>query len=69
MKKFSLIRAVLSGIVGLVIGVIVAALVNLMKPAPDIAWAIIPVCLASLLSALVGFLFGSRQKTKPPAAS
>ena len=62
-----LIRAVLSGIAGLVIGVVIAAVVNLLKPAPEIAWALIPMCLSSLASALVGFAFGSRQKAKPPA--
>jgi hypothetical protein len=61
------IRAVLSGIAGLVIGIIIAAVVNLIKPAPDILWALIPVCLSSIASALVGFAFGARQKAAPPA--
>ena len=72
-----LIRVILSGIAGLVIGVVIAALVNLLKPAPEIWWALIPLCLSSLASALVGFLLGSRGKgrpagspaSKPPAAS
>jgi hypothetical protein len=63
-----LIRVVLSVIAGLVIGVVIAAVVNLMKPAPEILWALIPLCLSSVASALVGFAFGARQKVKPPAA-
>jgi uncharacterized protein YacL len=62
------IRAVLSGIAGLIIGVVIAALVNLVHPAQSILWTLIPVCLSSLAAALVGFAFGARQKAAPPAA-
>jgi uncharacterized protein YacL len=63
MKLMSGLRAVLAGILGLVIAVVIAALVNLMKPAPDIFWALIPVCLSSLISALVGYFLGARKQT------
>jgi hypothetical protein len=69
MNKFPQIRVILSGIAGLVIGVIITAVVNLLKPAPEIWWALIPLCLSSLVSALIGYLFGARQKAKPPASS
>jgi heme A synthase len=64
MKNFSWVRAILSVIFGLVIAVIVAGVVNLMIPVPDLALALIPICLSSLLSAFAGYLLGARQKHK-----
>jgi O-antigen/teichoic acid export membrane protein len=69
MNRFSWIRAILSAIIGLAIGVIFTALVNLLKPWPDIMWALVAVCLASFFSALAGYFVGSLQKPKQgPAA-
>ena len=69
MKSFSWFRAILSAIIGLVIGVIFTALVNLLKPSTDLLWALIAVCFASFFSALAGYIVGSRQKSmKGPTA-
>ncbi len=62
MKSVSLFRAILSGIIGLVIGVVFAALVNLILPGTNLPWTLIPICLASILSGLAGYLVGARQK-------
>ena len=69
MKTFSWFRAVLSASIGLGIGVIFTALVNLLKRWEDLILALIAVCLASLFSALAGYIVGARQKSKQgPAA-
>lgn len=62
MASFSLVRAILSGIIGLVIGVIFAALVKLMVPAANLPWTLIPLCLAAVFSGLAGYLVGAKQK-------
>lgn len=62
MKSFSLFRAILSSVIGLVIGVIIAALVNLAMPAPNLAWTLIPICLAAIFSGFAGYIVGSKQK-------
>lgn len=64
MKNFSWVRAVVSAVIGLVVAVIVAGVVNLMIPMPDLALALIPICLSSLLSAFAGYMLGVRQKHK-----
>jgi hypothetical protein len=62
------IRAVLSGIIGLAIAVVVGAVVNLITHATALAWLLVPICLASLASAVVGFVLGNWRKAKkaPP---
>jgi len=62
MKSVPLFRVILSGVVGLVIGVVFAALVNLVLPGTSLPWTLIPICLASILSGLAGCLVGARQK-------
>lgn len=68
MKNFSLFRAILSGTIGLVIGVIFGALVNLAVPGTSPAWTLTPICIAAVLSALAGYLLGSRQKNRLPGS-
>lgn len=62
MKNVSLSRAILSCVIGLVIGVIVASLVNLVVPSTNLVWTILPICLAALLSGFAGYLMGAQQK-------
>jgi len=61
-KNVSLSRAILSCVIGLVIGVIVASLVNLVVPSTNLVWTILPICLAALLSGFAGYLMGAQQK-------
>jgi hypothetical protein len=61
-KNVLLIRAILSCLIGLVIGVIVAALVNLVVPSTNLVGTLLPICLAALLSGFAGYLMGARQK-------
>jgi hypothetical protein len=62
MKNISLLRAILSCVFGLVIGVIIAGLVNLVVPATNLLWTLIPICLAAAVSGFSGYLVGARQK-------
>ena len=62
MKNFSLLRAILSAVVGLAVGVIIAGLVNLVMPATNLLWTLIPMCLAAAVSGFFGYLVGARQK-------
>jgi hypothetical protein len=62
MKSALLFRAILSGVIGLVIGVIFTALVKLMVPATNLAWTLFPLCLAAIISGFVGYIVGAKQK-------
>jgi len=62
MKGSSLFRVILAGLIGLVIGVIFTALVKLMVPATSLAWALLSICLAAILSGLAGYIVGAKQK-------
>jgi len=62
MKIASLFRVILSCIIGLVIGVIITALVNLAIPATNLAWTLIPTCLAAVFSGFAGYILGAKQQ-------
>ena len=62
MTNISLLRAILSSVLGLAIGVIIAGLVNLVAPATNLLWTLIPICLAAAVSGFAGYLVGARQK-------
>jgi hypothetical protein len=65
MGGFSKFRAILSGVIGIVIGVIFTAVVNLASPADNLLRTLIVVCFAALVSAFAGYLVGARRKGKP----
>lgn len=62
MKSSSRYRVILSGIIGLVIGVIFTALVKLFTPEANLAWTLLPTCIAAILSGFMGYLVGAKQK-------
>jgi len=62
MKNISLFRAILSGVIGLVIGVIFTALVKLIVPATNLVQTLFPICLAAILSGVAGYFVGAKQK-------
>jgi VIT1/CCC1 family predicted Fe2+/Mn2+ transporter len=61
MKGRALFRGVLSVLAGLAIGVIFAALVNLVVPSTNLTWTMLPVCLTGMAAGLTGYLIGSRK--------
>ncbi len=62
MRGSALFRVILSGIIGLVIGVIFTGLVKLFEPSANLAWTLLPICLAAILSGFAGYIVGARQK-------
>ena len=62
MKTISLFRAILSGVIGLVIGVIFTALVKLIVPATNLVSTLFPICLAAIFSGVAGYFVGAKQK-------
>ncbi len=64
MSGFSRFRAILAGVIGIVIGVIFTAVVNLASPADNLLRTLIVVCLAALVSAFAGYVIGARRKSK-----
>jgi len=62
MNRNSLSWAILSGVIGLVIGVIFTALVKLIVPATNLVQTIFPICLAAIFSGFAGYFLGARQK-------
>jgi hypothetical protein len=60
MAKISVFRAIVAGVMALAIGIIVTALLNLIITIQNKPWTIVAVCLASILSALAGFLVAAR---------
>jgi len=62
MKSVLMFRAVLSCVIGLAIGVIVAGLVNLAVPSTNLVWTVLPICLAAVISGFAGYVIGARQK-------
>ncbi|MGA2975044.1 MAG: hypothetical protein ABSF77_07025 [Spirochaetia bacterium] len=55
-------RAIIAGVLGLLIGVVFTAVLNLVSPAENVVRLVIVVCLAALVSAFSGYLLGARQK-------
>jgi hypothetical protein len=55
-------RAILSGLIGVAIGVIFIAVANLVSPVANLAQVLIVVCIPAFLSALVGHIIGARQR-------
>ena len=66
MKLLGWLKAVLSVVFGLALGLAVTGIVNLLHPAESIGWTLAAVLTSSVLSALVGFLV-TNQRKKPPA--
>jgi hypothetical protein len=64
-KSAPLVRLVVSTVIGLAVGLIVAGLVNLFLPSANLAWTIVPLCCAAAISGFVGCLVGARQKKEP----
>ena len=68
MKDYSLLRTIISSVIGLVIGVIFTALVKLIIPAANFTRALFPICLAANLFGVRGVSRG-RQAEKSRVAA
>jgi hypothetical protein len=66
-KLLGWLKAVLAVVLGLVIGVAITGVVNLLVPTITIGWTLAAVLVASALSALAGLLAAGRRG-KPQAS-
>jgi hypothetical protein len=70
MKVLGWLKAVLSVVIGLAIGLAATGVVNLLAPTLTTGWILGAALAASALSALAGFLVaGGRKKVAAPAKS
>ncbi len=70
MKVLGWVKAVLSIVIAVAIGLAVAGVVNIMHPADSIGWALAATLSAAVLSALVAFFVTNpRKKVPAPAAA
>lgn len=65
MNRYVIIRSFLLGVMGIVIGVIVTAVVNLMSPAENLLRTLVVVCFAAFVSAFLASLLSIRRKKEP----
>jgi UPF0716 family protein affecting phage T7 exclusion len=65
MKLLGWLKAMLSVVIAVAIGLAVTGIVNLMHPAENIGWMIAAVLVASVLSALAGFFMANPRKKAP----
>lgn len=61
-RTSSWFRPILSGLLGVAIGVIFIAIANMVSPAKNLPQMLVVVCLPAFLSALFGHIIGARQK-------
>jgi hypothetical protein len=61
MRTISWAKAVLSGIIGTVIGVVFVAIANLASPIANLAQVLIVVCVPAFISAVVGNVIAARH--------
>jgi hypothetical protein len=69
MKVLGWVKAVLSVVIGAVIGLAVTGVVNLVVPTVTIGWTLATVLVASVLSALAAFLVTNPRKKAPAPAA
>jgi hypothetical protein len=61
MRTSSAAKAILSGFIGIAIGVVFVAVANLVNPVGNLTQSLIIVCVPAFVSALVGNTMGSRR--------
>ena len=62
MSNSTVLRYVLSGLVGLLMGVVFTAILRLLSPAGIPVRTAVLICMASIFSAFSGYLLGARTK-------
>jgi len=58
------LKAMLTGLIGAMIGVIFIAIANLVNPIASLVQVLIIVCVPAFLSAVTGHVIGAREKKK-----
>jgi hypothetical protein len=62
MNGGSISRALLSGIIGVAIGLVITYVVSLIIPTENLTWSLIAVGFASFFAAFAGHLSGASQR-------
>ena len=62
MNQVSWGSAVLSGVIGVVIGLVATYVMSLIRPTTNLQWSLIAVGIASFCSAFAGYIRGVREK-------
>lgn len=63
MNNVSWIRAAISGVIGLLIGLVLTYVVSLLIPTTNLRWSLMAVGFASFFAAVSGFVAGASRKS------
>jgi hypothetical protein len=64
MNQISWGRAAVSGVIGVIFGLIITYVVSLINNTTDLQWSLTAVGFASFFAASAGYLAGARQKVQ-----
>jgi len=64
MNQISWGRAAVSGVIGVIFGLVITYIVNLINPTTNLRWSLIAVGFASFFAAFRGYIVGARQKSQ-----
>ncbi len=64
MSDVSWSRAIVSGIIGLLVGLAATYIINLIIPTTNLGWRLIAVGFATFFSGVFGYLGGAKQQSR-----
>jgi hypothetical protein len=64
MNQISWGRAALSGAIGIIIGLVITYVVNLINPTANLQWSLTAVSFESFFASFAGYLAGARRKSQ-----
>jgi len=64
MNKISWGRAAVSGAIGVISGLVITCVVNLINPTSNLQWSLTAVGFASFFAACAGYIAGARRKSQ-----
>jgi hypothetical protein len=63
MNQISWGRAAVSGAIGVIFGLVITCVVNLINPTANLQWSLTAVGFASFFAACAGYIAGARRKS------
>jgi hypothetical protein len=64
MNRISWGRAAVSGAIGVIIGLVITCVVNLINPTANLQWSLTAVGFASFFAVCAGYIAGARRKSQ-----
>jgi hypothetical protein len=64
MKQISWGRAAVSGAIGVIIGLVITCVVNLINPTANLQWSLTAVGFSSFFASFAGYIAGARRKSQ-----